>query len=140
MWYSGNNEVRPWVAGKPVEQGIIERRDEILDLLINHSTKAVAALTGDEHNYNVLTLTSEVSLYPDGWTGERLEVSRPFWLINNGAAGAPYYGKEDTPWMHDVRIFSTQNAVVFFHVNAGKLRVEVVNPDTLELIDEFVLR
>ncbi|MBD3333412.1 hypothetical protein GF356_11240 [candidate division GN15 bacterium] len=140
MWYSGNNEVRPWVAGKPVEQGIIERRDEILDLLINHSSKAIAALTGDEHNYNVLTLTSEVNLYPEDWSGERLEVSRPFWLINNGAAGAPYYGKEDTPWMHDVRIFSTQNAVVFFHVNGGELRVEVVNPDTLELIDEFVLR
>jgi hypothetical protein len=52
MWYSGDNSKRPFIAGKPVDKGIIERRDEYLDILINESTKVVGMLTGDEHNYN----------------------------------------------------------------------------------------
>jgi len=39
MWYNGDNSVRPTIAGKPVKKGILERRDEFLDLLINKSTK-----------------------------------------------------------------------------------------------------
>jgi hypothetical protein len=59
MWYSGNNEKRPYIAGKPVQKGIIERRDEYLDILINQSKKVVGVLTGDEHNYNRLQLTKD---------------------------------------------------------------------------------
>jgi hypothetical protein len=77
--------------------------------------------------------------YPEGWDGPRLDSVRAIWHINNGAAGAPYYGREETPWMDHVRAFSTQNAVVFFHVDGQAVRVEVINPDTLELIDEFTL-
>ena len=37
MWYSGNNEKRPFVAGQPLEKGILQRRDQYLDILINKS-------------------------------------------------------------------------------------------------------
>jgi hypothetical protein len=137
MWYGGDNSFRPHVAGSPVKQGIIERRDQLLDLLMNHSTKVVAALTGDEHNYNRLRLTGDVQIYPDDYQGDRLTEFRPIWLINNGAGGAPYYGQEDTPWMSWLEAFSTQNAVVLVHVDGESISVEVINPDTMELLDQF---
>lgn len=140
MWYDGDNEPRPVVAGVPVKIGILERRDQILDALMHGSSKVVAVLTGDEHNYNRLRLTEDVPLYPDGWDGPRLTSFRPLWLINNGAAGAPYYGPEETPWQDHVEVFSTQNAVVFFGVHGRRIEVEVINPDTLELLDAFLLR
>jgi len=140
MWYRGNNAVRPYVAGKPVEKGIIERRDQLLDILVNKSRKVVALLTGDEHNYNKLKLSESTPRYPDDWSKTRLKLRRTIYQINDGAAGAPYYSQEQTPWSADVTGFTTQNALVFFHVNDKKIDVEVLNPDTLEEVDTFKLR
>jgi len=139
MWYNGDNTPRPIIAGKPVDVGIIERRDQYLDLLVNESSKVRAILTGDEHNYNRLLLTNEVNIYPDDWAGERFRFSRPIWQINNGAAGAPYYAQEELPWSDDVSIFSTQHALCFFHVDGASLKMTVKNPDTLAEIDELDL-
>lgn len=139
MWYDGSNEPRPTIAGKLVEKGIIERRDELLDLLMNRSTKVKATLTGDEHNYSLLRVTKDIPIYPDDYDKPKLTEFSPFWHINNGAAGAPYYGREVTPWMDYVETFSTQNALVFFHVDGDSVHVEVINPDTFEQIDEFDL-
>ena len=139
MWYSGNNKFRPYVAGEPVEKGIIERRDEMLDILINKSKKTVALLCGDEHNYSRLKITDETQIYPPDYQYQKIEVSRPFWQITNGAAGAPYYAQEQLPWSGDVEIFSTQYALVLFHVDGGKIDIEVINPDTLELIEKLSL-
>ncbi|MBX2814944.1 MAG: metallophosphoesterase [Saprospiraceae bacterium] len=137
MWYRGNNQIRPYVAGKPVRKGIIERRDEILDILVNQSTKTRAILTGDEHNYNRLKLTPETNIYPDQYFFDKIELSRTIYQINNGAAGAPYYAQEQTPWTPFVSNFTTQNALVFFHVRGDQVQVEVLNPDTLEEVDKF---
>jgi len=139
MWYNGDNNPRPTIAGKPVRKGIIERRDELLDLLMNHSSKVIAILTGDEHNYHVLRLTEDMPIYPEDYTGTKLTQFRPFWQINNGTGGAPYYGRQDIIWGDHIRNFSTQNVVVFFHVDGQKIIAEVINPDTLEPIDKFEL-
>ncbi len=106
---------------------------------MNHSTKVKATLTGDEHNYSLLRVTKDIPIYPDDYDKPKLTQFRPFWHINNGAAGAPYYGREDTPWMDHVETFSTQYAVVFFYVDGDSVHVEVINPDTFEKIDEFDL-
>jgi len=140
MWYRGDNEKRPWVAGKPLKKGIIERRDELLDIIVNQSTKVIAILTGDEHNYCKTEIGPETIIYDDKWKGKKLELSRTIYQINNGAAGAPYYAQEQTPWTPFTTSFTTQNALVFFHVNGSKITVEVMNPDTLELVDELELR
>ncbi len=139
MWYNGDNKVRPVVAGTPVAKGIIERRDDLLALIQGHR-KVLAVLTGDEHNYNRLRLDASVPIYPEGWTGPRVTLSRPFYQINNGAAGAPYYAQEQTPWSAFVRGFSTQNAICLLHVNGRRVRLEVVNPETLEVLDRADLR
>ncbi len=140
MWYNGNNKYRAIVAGKPVEKGIIERRDEYLDILINKSSKVAAMLTGDEHNYNKVRISPEVNIYPENYTFDKLKRKRTIWQINNGAAGAPYYAQDkSTPWTNAVSGFSTQNALVLIYVNGKKVSCKVMNPDTLELIDEFVI-
>lgn len=139
MWYRGNNQYRPYIAGKPHPKGIIERRDQILDIIVNNSEKVRAILTGDEHNYNRLHLTPETQIYPESYFFPKIEITRPIYQINNGAAGAPYYAQEQTPWTPFVSNFTTQNAVVFFHVDGESIEVEVLNPDTLEEVDRFWL-
>lgn len=139
MWYAGNNTPRPYVAGKALDKGIIERRDQILDILVNKSSKVRAILTGDEHNYNRLRLTPETTIYPENYDKPKIKLSRTIYQINNGAAGAPYYAQEQTPWTPYVSGFSTQHALVFFHVKKKKIEVEVLNPDTLEEVDRFPL-
>lgn len=140
MWYSGSNKPRAYVNGKPVDEGIIQRRDKILDILINQNTKVVALLTGDEHNYNRLLITDKTDIYPEDYKYEKIKIKRNFYQINNGAAGAPYYAQEKLPWSDFVSGFSTQNAIVFIFVDGKKVNVEVYNPDTLEKFDEFELR
>jgi hypothetical protein len=139
MYYNGNNEPRATIAGKPVAKGIIERRDELIELIQRHS-KVLAVLTGDEHNYNCLRLDATVPLYPDGWEKPRVRVRRPFFQINNGAAGAPYYAQEQTPWSAFVKGFSTQHALCLLHVAGQRVRLETVNPETLEVLDLAVLK
>jgi chitodextrinase len=140
MWYSGNNEKRSYIAGKPLQKGIIERRDEYLDILINQSKKVVAVLTGDEHNYNRLQLTSEVPIYPENYPHKKLNVSRSIYQINNGASGAPYYGQEKLPWSAYTKAFSVENAVCLFYINGKNISMKVLNPDTLNEIDEIKIR
>jgi hypothetical protein len=139
MWYRGRNEPRAWVAGKPVAKGIIERRDELLRLVETHP-KVLTFLTGDEHNYNRTRLGPGVNIYPPDWKGARVPLRRVFYQVNNGAAGAPYYAQEQTPWTPHVQGFSTQNALCLFHVQGPHVRLEVINPETLEVIDRAVLR
>ena len=137
MWYGGNNMPRPWIAGKEVDKGIIERRDEMLDLMINKSSKVVALLTGDEHNYCKTKIGPNTVIYPKDYPEKKIRLKRTIYQVNNGAAGAPYYAQRDVPWTPFTTGFTTQNAVCFFTVKGSKIKMVVVNPDTLEEIDEL---
>ena len=75
-----------------------------------------------------------MTIYPKGWDKDKIKLSRPLYQINNGAAGAPYYAQEKTPWSDNVYSFTTQNAVVFFHIDGKSVKMEVLNPDTLDTI------
>ncbi len=140
MWYFGNNDIRPFVAGNPTDKGIIERRDQLLDLMINKSKKVIAILTGDEHNYSRMRISTQMEMYPENWTSEKLKLNRDIWQITNGSAGAPYYGQESLPWSAYVEHFSTQYALVFIDVEGNHVKMKVINPDTLETIEEAVLK
>lgn len=140
MWYGGNNDYRPYIAGKPVVKGIIERRDDLLDIIVNKTEKVVALLTGDEHNYCKTHITPDTNIYPEGWDKPRLKLKRSIYQVNNGAAGAPYYAQEVTPWTPNTTGFTTQNALVLIRVDGNKVNVEVLNPDTLDTVDAFILR
>jgi hypothetical protein len=137
MWYNGENSYRPTVSGKRVAKGIIERRDELLDVIVNQGQKTKAILTGDEHNYARTMIGPETDIYPKKYFSEKIELTRNIWQVNNGAAGAPYYAQEKTPWSDKVEGFTTQNALVIFEVNGQRLKMKVLNPDTLEEVDEL---
>jgi 3',5'-cyclic AMP phosphodiesterase CpdA len=140
MWYSGNNIYRPVVAGKEVEKGIIQRRDDFLNIIINKSKKVAALLTGDEHNYCRLLINDEMKRYPKNYSYDKLKLERSIYQINNGAAGAPYYAQENLPWSEYTKGFTTQNALVIISVKGDKISVKVVNPDTLEIIENYDIR
>jgi 3',5'-cyclic AMP phosphodiesterase CpdA len=140
MWYDGSNSTRPTIAGQPVKKGIIQRRDEFLDLLINKNAKVVALLCGDEHNYSRMRLTRKTDIYPENYSWKKIKISRSFWQITNGSAGAPYYGQQQLPWSGSVEIFSTQYALMLFYVEGNKITLKVINPDTLEDIEEIILK
>ncbi|MCK5847531.1 MAG: hypothetical protein KAG84_08830, partial [Bacteroidales bacterium] len=140
MWYGGNNEIRPYANGKAAKKGIIEQRDEFLDILVNRSSKFRVLLTGDEHNYTRLHIDNNSKIYPDDWKGDRIKFDREFVQIVNGAAGAPYYAQEKLPWSSDLEKFSSQYALVVFNINGDEIEIEVFNPDTLELIEKYKLK
>jgi hypothetical protein len=97
-------------------------------------------MTGDEHNFAVTEIGPDMPRYPDSYKPEPVPLARTIFQINNGAAGAPYYAKEKTPWSDWVEGFTTQNALVLIHVNGGSVVMEVLNPDTLEEIYTLNLR
>lgn len=146
MFYGGDNRMRPWIAGKPHSKGILERRDEYWRVLMA-ARKVVAILTGDEHNYARLEIRPGMPVYREGGfrPANPLEITRTILQVHNGAAGAPYYAREKTPWNADfdsatgsgayLKHFTTENALVFFHVDGKRIRLEVVNPDTLDRIE-----
>ncbi|RLD91222.1 MAG: hypothetical protein DRJ09_01690 [Bacteroidetes bacterium] len=140
MWYGGNNRIRPYIADNPVKKGIIERRDEFLNIIINKNPKVVALLTGDEHNYCRMKLTDETPRYPENWNHKKLHLDRPFWQITNGSSGAPYYGQEKLLWSSSVEKFSTQYALMLFTIEGTKVKLSVVNPDTMEKIEDVILK
>ncbi|PIE89645.1 MAG: hypothetical protein CR997_09990 [Acidobacteria bacterium] len=140
MWYSGNNEPRPTIKGTPVEKGIIERRDELLDLIVNRSSKPIALLTGDEHNYCRTLIDDAMPRYPENYPGRKVKLKRSIYQINNGSAGAPYYAIQQTPWTEHTSSFTTQTALCVIEVEGPKVSMVVINPDTLEEIDSVVLR
>ncbi|MGM0647611.1 MAG: metallophosphoesterase family protein [Bacteroidota bacterium] len=140
MWYDGDNSVRPYIAGSPHSKGIIERRDELLDILVNQSTKTAALLCGDEHNYSRLRIHDTMPRYPENYDKKKIRLKRPVLQLTNGAAGAPFSAKEKLPWSSFVDSFSTQNVMIMFHVNGPEVRVEVMNPETFQQLDYFILK
>jgi hypothetical protein len=140
MWYSGKNAPRAYVNGKPLDKGIIERRDELLEIIVNQNPKVVAILTGDEHNYCRMTLTDKTNIYPTDYTGKKIKISRPIYQITDGAAGAPYYAQDTVPWTSSVNKFTTQFALVLLEISGKRINLRVINPDTLEEIDQVVLK
>ncbi len=140
MWYSGNNSVRPYINGQPVDKGIIERRDEFLDIIVNKSSKVLALLCGDEHNYSRMRIDNNTTIYPEGYEGKKLKFKRPFWQMTNGSAGAPYYGQQVLPWSSSVEFFSTQYSLMLFDIDGEKVNLRVLNPDTFGVVEEIELR
>jgi hypothetical protein len=140
MWYGGNNAIRPYIGGKAHTKGIIERRDEILQITANESAKTVAILCGDEHNYSRLAINNNTPRYPKNYEKKRVTLNRSIWQITNGAAGAPYYGQEKLPWSGDVNIFTAQFAVCLFQIEGDSVFLETKNPFTGVTIEKVQLK
>jgi hypothetical protein len=139
MWYSGNNAKRPNVMGLPSDKGIIERRDQIIDVAINHSKKVIGFLAGSEHNFSLLEVTPELNIYPDGYTPAKLKLKRKFFFVQSGGGGTyPYSLMNNNPWVDKFQFFSVMNSIAIMHINGPSVTLEAYNPETFEKICEDV--
>jgi hypothetical protein len=135
MWYMGKNDMRPNIKGVPVAKGIIERRDELIDVAINHSKKVIGFLVGSEHNFLVLDVTPDLDTYPKDYALPKLKLNRKFFYIQNGGGGAyPYALMNNNPWVDKFKYFSTGSIMAIFHVNGPSVTLEAFNPETFEQI------
>jgi len=134
MWFNGNNAERAKVAGVKVAKGILERRDEILDICVNKSNKFLAFLSGDEHNFAFLQITPDFPMYPDGYTLPKLKLRRPFFHINNGGGGSASYAMLPTPWTGKFKFFTEPPVVAIVTVNGKRVSISAFNPETFSKI------
>lgn len=142
MWYGGDNARRPNVMGVPVEKGIIERRDQIIDIAINHSKKVIGFLAGSEHNFSLLEVTPELDVYPASYAPAKIKVSRKFFFVQSGGGGTyPYSLMNNNPWADKFQYFSVMNSIAIMHINGPGVTLEAYNPETFEKIcDDVKLR
>ena len=139
MWYDGKNDMRPNIMGFPTDKGIIERRDPLIDIAINHSKKVIGFLVGSEHNFAMLEVTPDLDLYPKVYAPAKLKVNRKFFYIQNGGGGAYAYAlMSNNPWMDNFKFFTAPPSMALFHVNGPTVTLEAFNPETFEKICEDV--
>ncbi|HKB91602.1 MAG TPA: hypothetical protein VKC60_13875 [Opitutaceae bacterium] len=138
MWYNGDNTARAKVKGIPVGVGILERRDQILDLCVNKSKKFLAFLSGDEHNFAFLEVTSDFPLYPEGYPLPKLKLGRTFYHINNGGGGSASYAMLSTPWSGRFKYFTEPPTVVLINVNGPRVTLTAFRAETFGKICEDI--
>jgi hypothetical protein len=49
------------------------------------------------------------------------EFTYPTWHITAGAAGAPFYARQDVPWKDSIQFFSSQTGYCLFTVTGRKI-------------------
>jgi len=138
MYWNGDNTSRAVVAGTPLPKGAIERRDEILDVCVNKSRKFLAFLSGDEHNFSFLEITPETPIYKDGYTGQKLKISRPFYNINDGGGGSAPYAMLKSPWMGSFKYLTPPPTVALITVKGQHVVLNALRAETLEPICQEV--
>ena len=138
MWYDGSNTARAKVKGVPVAIGILERRDQILDLCVNRSRKFLAFLSGDEHNFAFLEVTPQTPLYLADYTGPRVKLSRTVYHINNGGGGSAPYAMLATPWDSAWKYFTEPPSVALITVKGASVSLSAFRAETFGKICEDV--
>jgi len=140
-WWNGNNRIRGYVKRRrsgnviPENLGIIEVRNRLWAAVAG-SSKVAAVLTGDEHAYHrtLIENTTAVGRYPeDDLDGDgKLDRASPHsafayptWHITCGAAGAPFYSREPTPW-HPA-VYSSQSGYTLFHVRGDRAALQFIS-------------
>ncbi|HZE84231.1 MAG TPA: hypothetical protein VE035_07965, partial [Puia sp.] len=134
MWWDGDNTSRAVVAGKLLPKGTIERRDEILDICVNNSRKFLAFISGDEHNFSFLPVTSQTPIYLKDYSGKKIRLQRDFYCINNGAGGSAPYALLSSPWSEGFRYFTAPPALALIHVDGPHVTLGAMRTETFESI------
>lgn len=93
---------------------VLERRKALCDILVRHGV--LAMFHGDEHNYSRMTIDSAVLPGLDG----------AFTQVITGGAGAPYYAREETPWVGEIDAFDLRQHFVHVRVDGDRVTLEAV--------------
>jgi hypothetical protein len=140
MWYYGKNTVRPYVSSIPVKNGIIERRDEILKLLVNEITKTRLILCAQDQGYSRMKFDSESTIYPVEYRGKKIRLNGEIYQISCGLSGANGKKSLEIIWGGSVEKSIGIPAVVFVRIDGNQISLRVINPQTLEIIEEVNLQ
>lgn len=136
MWYGGNNKVRPFIAGKGVDKGIVERRDELLNTCINQSNKVMAILTGGECSYTRTEIDPQTPIY-NTIPENPLKIGRNFTQISLGSETPSISDYVLFPWSNSVKRRILTNVICIFHVHGSSITMDTINPLTMETIESI---
>ena len=140
MWWNGSNDMRAVVAGKPLSKGTIERRDEILDICVNHSEKFLAFISGDEHNFSFLQVDDKMPRYLPSYEGKKVALKKPFYVINNGAGGSASYALIKSPWSDRFQHLTEPPVLAVITVEGEHVKLKAVKADTFEKLCDIKLK
>jgi len=139
MWWNGDNRIRAYTKrGKalaPEKLGIIEVRNRLWRA-VSRSSKVAAVITSHEHVYHRTLITNQtpVGVYPmDDADGDGVLDSyspdpgfaHPTWHITVGAAGAPYYAREKSPW--EPQALSSQEGYALLQTDGEGISLQFVS-------------
>ena len=103
---------------------VIDMRNRFWQILAQ-SSKVLAVLCGDEHNYSRTRIDSDI--HPD--------YQIPIWQITSGGCGAPYYVQDKSvPWVEKVEAFSISKNYCLFTVDGTRVGLTVYS-DTGQTLD-----
>ncbi|MFA5418673.1 MAG: hypothetical protein WC341_09460 [Bacteroidales bacterium] len=140
MWYYGKNTVRPYVASIPVKNGIVERRDELLKLLGDKSTKTGIILCAQDQGYSRMKFDSKSTIYPVNYRGKKIGLNMEIHQISCGLSGTNSKKSLEIPWSGSVEKSVGGPAVVFVRIDGNQISLRVINPQTLEIIEEVKIQ
>ncbi len=140
MWNNGYHYLSPVVSAEVAVTNLLERRDELLDVLINQNKKVALLLTSTEIGYARLKISPQMPLYTDNYKEKKLKLSRSLWQISCGLLPKSPFLNEEYPWSGSIVKSSRQTAVVFIQVDGENLSVKVLNPFSLEVIETAFLK
>ena len=140
MWNNGYYYGSPVVAAEVATTNLLERRDELLDVLVNQNKKVALLLTSTEFGYARLEISPKMPLYIDDFKGKKLKLSRSLWQISCGLLPKSPFLNEKYPWSGSIVKSSRQTAVVFVQIDGENLSVKVLNPFSLEVIETALLK
>ncbi|MCF8348448.1 MAG: hypothetical protein K9G61_06505 [Bacteroidales bacterium] len=140
MWYGGNNLIKPIVAAEPAMLGILERRDELIDCMINETEKVVLLLSSSEAGYSRLSVEREMPLYPEIYRSKKTKIKKSVTQLCCSLVEGQVDANENYPWQDFVAKTSSQATTALISVNGEQLSISVVNPKTNTLIDTFQIK
>ncbi len=137
MWYGGSNYTRPYMAAEPADKGILERRDEIIDCIINDTEKVVLLLSSADVGYNLLEVEKGMPIYSEEYSTKKTKIERSITQICCSLEEKQPESTETYPWHEHVQKSSAQPSVAFITVNGKSLEVLIINPTTQVVLDAF---
>jgi hypothetical protein len=120
--------------------GILERRDELIDCMINESEKVVLLLSSSDMGYSRLSVEREMPLYPELYRSKKTKIKKSVTQLCCSLAEGQVDANEKYPWQDFVAKVSSQAATALISVNGEQLSISVINPKTNAIIDTFQIK
>lgn len=134
------NNVKPFVAGKPVPIGYIQRKNELLSSIVNHSSKTVALLCGEGYNYSRLLVDNALMQAEGGQQNEQLVLSRPLWQISVGAGDEKQNIPNLLSYPAHTKCNTKEQVICLFSIEGSDVQLTAINVFSGDIVDQIKLK